>query len=300
MTNEPMSPTTVLNGRMTVRQVPFSFARTPNHWNKAKPEFSHVVNAASLAMPFLEPYLIRTMRAARPRITDPTLQTELDFYVRQEATHYKKHRAFNDTLADAGYVCIAGLESRLAEDYQALESRCSDRFNLAYAEGFESMALAIGEMLIQDREYLFGGSDPAVASLVLWHFVEEIEHKNVTFDVFAHLYGNYFWRMIGLVTASAHIFWRTGQGYRALLKEDGLWANRTSRWQMVKLLLRIFKQLTPKWLRIWRPGYHPSQIKDPQWGRDWAALFAHNPVGTANLDTLQLSASSPMPDLSRH
>lgn len=77
----------------------------------------------------------------------------------QEATHDKNHRAFNDILIAADYACTAGLESRFTKDYPALENRCSLGFNPAYAEGFESMALAIGERLIQDREYLLVAKD---------------------------------------------------------------------------------------------------------------------------------------------
>jgi len=62
-------------------------------------------------MPFLESYLVGTRRAARSRITDPTRQTKLDFQVHQEATHYKKYRGFNDTLADAGYERTASLNA---------------------------------------------------------------------------------------------------------------------------------------------------------------------------------------------
>ena len=222
--------------RITLRQVPFSYTEQPGiaepgdrekltnkHWNKDKPEFSHIVNAASLAMPYLEPYLIQSMREARPKISDPILQRDLDLYIIQEATHSKQHKKFNKTISDAGYTSVTGIEHTLANDYKKLALTRSLRFNLAYAEGFESMALAIGHMLIEDREHLFGHSDSNVASLVLWHFVEEIEHKNVAFDVFDHLYGSYIWRMIGLFYASTHIFLRTGQAYRALLKEDGLW-----------------------------------------------------------------------------
>ncbi len=286
--------------RMVVRRVPFSYRDTPSvkawsgHWNPHRPEFSHIVNAASLAMPYLEPYLIKTMRQARERITSPSLQKELDLYVAQEAMHFRQHRKFNDTLSAAGYQAISSLEEKLRSDYDALGRERSLRFNLAYAEGFESMALALGHMLIEDRVFLFGDSDPAVASLVLWHFVEEIEHKNVAFDVFAHLHGSYFWRMVGLVYATAHIFWRTGQSYRALLKEDGLWRNMQARVRLAKILGRIIKNIAPRWFHIWRPSYHPSQVNDPQWARDWAKLFDADPQGAASLDTSRLGENLPV------
>ncbi|MEQ9143179.1 MAG: metal-dependent hydrolase [Parvibaculaceae bacterium] len=282
--------------RMTVRRVPFDFSkRTDAHWNPGKPEFSQVVNAASLAMPYLEPYLIQSMRKARDLISDEALRKELDLYVAQEATHFRQHKKFNQTVEAAGYAAVSDMEDLLDEDYAKLGRDRSLRFNLAYAEGFESMALAIGHMLIEDRVYLFGDSDPDVATLVLWHFVEEIEHKNVAFDVFEHLNGSYFWRMVGLFYATAHIFRRTGQGYRKLLKEDGLWWSLKSRWRLTKLLARIFKNLLPKLARICRPGYHPSQITDPDWGRAWATLFAGNPQASARIDTTRLHLGTPEP-----
>lgn len=281
--------------RMEMRRVPFSHDETKSaHWNASKPEFSQIVNAASLAMPYLEPYLIRSMRKARPLITDEALQKELDLYVAQEATHFRQHQKFNDELAALGYESLPPFEAKLAADYQRLGETKSLKFNLAYAEGFESMALAIGEMLIDDRDYLFGGSEANVASLVLWHFVEEIEHKNVAFDVFDHLYGSYAWRLLGLAYATGHIFWRTGQGYRAFLKEDGLWRDLKSRWRLAKLLGRIFAKLTPKLLRILAPGYHPSQIKDPAWGVAWAALYDEAPERVAALDTNRLAEPLPV------
>ncbi|MGH8518833.1 MAG: metal-dependent hydrolase, partial [Panacagrimonas sp.] len=237
--------------RMTVRQVDFVYpAAMKGHWNRAKPAFSHLVNAGSLAMPYLEPYLIKSMRAARPQISDPALQADLDAYVRQEATHYKQHRLFNDELKARGYRAIDTIEARLQREYADLESKRSLAFNLAYAEGFECMALAVGHMLVADREYLFGQSESGVASLVLWHFVEEIEHKNVTYDVFEHLHGNYFRRVHGVLFAMIHIFALTRSAYKALLEEDGLWRNWRSRWALAKLLVRIFRQLIPKVLRI--------------------------------------------------
>ena len=109
---------------------------------------------------------------ARDKISDPQLQKELDFYVAQEATHFRQHKKFNDTLTEAGYAATAKIEARLAQDYKDLGDKKSLKFNLAYAEGFESMALAIGEMLIEDREYLFGNSGPRLllpsSSGTLW------------------------------------------------------------------------------------------------------------------------------------
>lgn len=280
--------------RMTVRRPSFAYtAALPGHWNPRRPEFSQIVNAASLAMPYLEPYLIKTMRAARDRIDDPALKQALDEYVAQESMHFGQHRRFNDTLIGHGYRCIEALQARMAADYARLGTTRSLEFNLAYAEGFESMALALGEMLIEDREHLFGDSDSGVTSLVLWHFVEEIEHKNVAYDVFEHVAGGYFQRVYGFLYATLHIFMLTRSGYHALLKEDGLWGSLRSRLALTTLLARIFGRLTPKLLRILVPGYNPRQVADPPWALAWARLFSSAPQAAAKLDTARLSALEP-------
>jgi predicted metal-dependent hydrolase len=255
---------------MTVRRMRFRFpGNLRGIWNPARPEFSHVVNAGSLAMPYLEPYLIDTMRQARARTRDPELIAEIDLYVGQEAAHFRQHQLFNKRLADLGYASVPKTEALLKQDYQRLGRDRSFAFNLAYAEGFEAMALAIGHMLIEDRVHLFGDGDPAVASLILWHFVEEIEHKCATYDVFKALDGRYRWRIWGLVYATVHIMARARHGYRALMIEDGLWSDWRARLALYALLLRIFARLTPRLLRIMLPGYDPRRVADPAWAVAW-------------------------------
>ena len=45
---------------LVIRKMPFEFSGDINpHWNPGKREWSHMVNGASLAMPFLEPVQCR-------------------------------------------------------------------------------------------------------------------------------------------------------------------------------------------------------------------------------------------------
>lgn len=281
--------------RMTLRRPPFAFTRNRVlHWNAARPEFSQIVNAASLAMPYLEPYLIATMRKARPLVTDPQLARDIDLYCGQESAHYRQHRLYNDEIKAASAAPVEEVEKLLADDYAFMGAHRSLRFNLAYAEGFESLALTIGHVLIKDREYLFGHADSAVASLVLWHFAEEIEHKNVTFDVFHHVSGSHLWRVIGVLYATTHIFRRTRTGYQALLKADGLWSDWRSRLALARVLIRILRKLTPRLLRVLLPGYHPAKIADPVWLQHWAALHVADKAAPARLDTQRLSEARPV------
>jgi uncharacterized protein len=76
-----------------VRKIPFDFlAGTPPVWHSRQREWSHMVNGASLAMPYLEPFLNRTMREALAHVSDPDLREDIDAFIRQEAQHYGNHR----------------------------------------------------------------------------------------------------------------------------------------------------------------------------------------------------------------
>lgn len=279
--------------RMIVRRMNFRFPDALRGlWNPARPEFSHIVNAGSLAMPYLEPYLIDTMRQARAKTDDPALIAEIDLYIGQEAAHFRQHQRFNKRLADLGYASVPQTEAVLKADYAGFARDRSFAFNLAYAEGFEAMALAIGHMLIEDREYLFGDGDPAVASLILWHFVEEIEHKCATFDVFKALDGRYHARIWGLLYATVHIMARARLGYRALMIEDGMWSDWRSRLALYGLLLRIFARLTPRLLRILAPGYDPRQVPDPDWAVAWWQRHGEADLGL--LDMARIADPAPV------
>lgn len=291
-----MPPDRMPPDRMTVRRMRFPYADPAQaHWNKARPEFSQIVNAGSLAMPYLEPYMIETMKKAKERITDPQLLKDIDLYIAQEATHFRQHQQWNKRLADVGYACIAPHEAQLKQDYDAFATKRSFTFNIAYAEGFEAMGLTLGHMLVEDREYLFKGADPAVTSMILWHFVEEIEHKTVTYDVFKALDGRYTWRIYGLAYATGHIFFRTWQAYRQLLIEDGSWHHVSNRLKLYGLLGRMFRKLLPRLARILKPSYDPREVEDPAWVMEWRRHHREGAATFGELDTTRLSAPAPVP-----
>jgi predicted metal-dependent hydrolase len=277
---------------LLVRKMPFSFTDIFDpHWNNSKPEWSHMVNGASLAMPFLEPYLIKTMRKALEMIGDETLRNEVKLYMGQEAQHYQQHRRFNDLLIKQGYPELLGIEEQMKADFAHFEKNRSLKFNLAYACGFESMALGIGHWLVNNRDSLFGGSDSRVASLILWHFVEEIEHKNVAFDAYQTVYGNYFYRVYGTLFATAHVVKYSRKAYQAMLKKDGLWTNLSSRWALLKIITKFFANMLPALITACLPGHHPSTIKDPQWCIDWVNTYNRGNRELAVLDTNNLKTS---------
>lgn len=274
-----------------IRRIAFEYpSDLKAHWHPERPEWSQMVNGASLLMPYLEPYLIQGIRDALPHITDEKLAEEARGYMGQEAHHYKQHRRFNELLLakGGGYEKLREYEALLEADYERYRREKNLDFHLAYAAGFETMALAIGHMLIDGREHFFRGADPAVSSLVLWHFVEELEHKHAAFDVYQHVVGRYPMRIYGLAFAMWHTLSRTQKAYALLLKADGRWGKLRTRIAIKRELWRILKDIAPWILESLSPWHDPSRFEDPEWAKDWVRTWDSGDPGLIRLDTLHI------------
>ena len=133
--------------------------------------------------------------------------------------------------------------------------------------------MGMTEWLINDRDELFRGADPTVASLVLWHMVEETEHKSVAYDVFQSVSGSYWLRIYGLIHGSFHVGFMSRRAYIAMLKKDGLWGSWRSRLRVWKIVARFFMKAAPAMLRALKPGYHPDKVSDPMWVEEWRGVY---------------------------
>ncbi len=241
-------------------------------WHTSQPEWSHMVNGASLAMPYLEPFLIKTLREAATQIEDEDLLADVRGFVGQEAQHYTTHRRYNDMLKANGYPELADVEASMARDYERFAKK-SLEWRLAYAAGFETMTMGITEWLINQRDELFQGADPVVASLVLWHMVEETEHKSVAFDVYQSISGKWLPRVWGLLRGSLHVGFMSRRGYRAMLKKDGKWHSLRSRLTLWNMVLKFFVRAGPAMLRATLPGHHPDETENPPWVSEWIGTY---------------------------
>lgn len=263
--------------QIIVRPIPFSFAESINpRWHPIRPEWSHMVNGASLAMPYLEPFLIKTVKEALKNASTQDLKKDVYGFIGQEGQHFQNHRRYNEILKQGHYPELAEVEERMTADYKRLQKK-SLRWRVAYTAGFETMTMGITEWLIKDRRMLFAKADPSVASLILWHMVEETEHKNVAFDLYQDLYGGYWARVWGLVYATLHVAMMSRAGYVRMLKRDGIWRNWRSRLRLYQMVARFFVNIAPAMLKSLLPGYHPSKMTDPGWVKRWTDAYANLP-----------------------
>lgn len=260
-------------GELVVRKIPFEFPDDLNPIWHPHHEWSQMVNGASVTMPYLEPFLIATLREASAQIDDPHIKEEAVGFCAQETTHFKTHRRYNELLKSNGYPFLADVEADMKENFIKLREK-SLSYRLAYACGFETMTLGVTNWLVSRRQKLFGGSDTRVASFVLWHFVEEAEHKRVAFDVYQDIDGGYWTRLAGIFNGAFDVFWWSRKAAMAMLKTDGRWKNLRSRIRLWRRTGEFFFAILPTLLRSASPGHNPEDEKDPAWVRDWINGYA--------------------------
>ncbi|GAB5414599.1 MAG: metal-dependent hydrolase [Congregibacter sp.] len=262
-----------MSHNIQARKIPFHFDTGIDPvWNPSQHEWSHMLNGASLTMPYLEPFLIKTLREALPRVEDEDLREDVSGFVQQEAQHFQNHRKYNEMLKRRGYAELSEVEALYEASYESLSKRSLD-FRLAYSAGFETMTMGITEWLVADRDALFGDADPIVSSFVLWHMIEETEHKSVAFDVFQAASGNYALRVLGLICGSMHVGWLSRKAYIAMLKKDGVWHSLQSRLRLWKMVIRFFYKAGGAMLEALKPNYHPDKVTDPEWVAQWQRRF---------------------------
>lgn len=248
------------------RRVVFDFpeGRSAN-WHPRLGEFAAAANAVSLMMPYVEPFIVRTMRDQIPALerTSPELATATRVYVAQEAQHQAQHRRFNAAVASR-VSGVRWVERGLAATFRAFGRR-SDRFRCAFAAGSEAGAYAIARWVERHHAELFDGADPESARLFLWHLAEEVEHKDVAFDVWDARFGRrgtLIWATaLSLAVLAAFTLLGTILGLaeqRRLFSPVAWW--RLNRWAWGF----AFSEL-PNLFAACMPGHHPRQFVDPVW-----------------------------------
>ena len=268
---------------ITTRRIPFEFPEDIEpYWKADMPEWCAFLNGLSLTMPYLEPFLIRSVREAAESITDERIKADAKSFIEQEAQHFSQHRKFNELLKSKGYEGLANIETEMEVSYKKLNSR-SLRHRMAYTSGFETMTLGLTRFLVDKRCWLFKDADPRIASLMLWHIVEEAEHKNVAIDVYRAACPGYLSWAYGLFHGSFHVIFYSIRGASFMLKQDGMWKLK-NKLAMARLLESFAVTWFPILARSLLPGHHPSKIPDPDWVGEWVQEYRDN-EGIPLLDT---------------
>jgi len=187
-----------------VRRLSFDWSDPPAFlWNPENPEFSLQMNATSMVIIAFERYIAMAYREAVRKIDDPALAEEAADFVKQEGQHCTAHRHHVRALT-ASY---PGLEQVMADvnaSYDALLQKRRLHYHLAYIADLESAFTPTFKLYLDHEDRLFRPGDERVASLFLWHFTEEVEHRCSALKVY-RAFGGELHRLWAFPSVVRHI-----------------------------------------------------------------------------------------------
>ena len=190
---------------LVVRKMPWTFdATVPFQWQPANPLVGIFGNVFTFfAVPF-EQYIINAFRDAKDQVTDPGVAEEMEAFVRQEGQHSWAHRKHMNILIKQ-YPGLKETQQQVSELFDSLLATRSTEFHVSYVANIEATFTPLFKMFLDHRGSIFGGSDPRIASLILWHFVEEIEHRSSGLIICDHLTPNRWTRTRYAAATAKHV-----------------------------------------------------------------------------------------------
>lgn len=191
---------------LEVRRILFDFdsADVPFIWNPQNPAFSFQMNATSIMIVAFEKMIVAAVREAAPTITHPEVAAEADAFLRQEAQHAGAHRRHVRALIKR-YPGLQETFDEVIRSYDHITETTPLKFQLAYVADTEATFTPTFKMMLDNEATLFRPGDDRVASLLLWHFVEEVEHRSSALIIYDAAIGDSWYRFRVLPRIVRHL-----------------------------------------------------------------------------------------------
>lgn len=231
------------------------------------PQLSYFFLGAWMMLPYLEPFLIRTVQEAMGQIKDPDLLEEMKRFCAQEGQHFRQHAKANEVIKrrhKAGPQ-LAALEQEIDALFKRWTAEKPLRFKLAYAEGFESMTSAGARTQMEIG--MFDTMKEPIRGLMFWHIMEEVEHRTVCFDAYEKTVGDYFYRLGAGIWAQNHYLKWCKKFAGVMIAADPETIARYDTPELkakrVKMAQTYLWNVLPKQLATYLPWYNPRTVPLP-------------------------------------
>lgn len=241
---------------------PFDTDTVPRHWMGGSVVATAIANSLNLVFPDGERFFIRSVNHYIDEIDDPVLRERVKRFYGQEGQHAREHERMFEVMREHGYDVDTFLESYRRLAYQVLAPKFPPKLLLSITVALEHFTASFAEHVLRKR-LLQDFAPPVMAELLMWHAAEEIEHKDVAFDVLARVDDSYALRIAGLFAATLALsgFWL--YGIVALLRQEP--ELRWGEMALEYIAIRREKQgpssaMPLAFLQYLAPNFHPSHV----------------------------------------
>jgi predicted metal-dependent hydrolase len=267
---------------ITARKLTFDYEdpmRRNRYWHNQDPVVTHFINALQATFPEGERFFIDAARDGETILLEKhameeRLRQDLRLFIRQEALHGQQHRQWTQALILEGYEHMADYDDQMRRLRIWFRKHFSTRTRLSMTAAAEHYTASIAYVLCYVKPELLTESQPPFRDVLLYHAMEELEHKSVCYDLYRNLSGNYLGRLLGMLFVTfdlaIHVFVR----HRYLLKRDGLW-DRVHRRAVRRFFLGdqgLLKGIWPRIRSYLKPSFHPWQTDERE---EFERMFGH-------------------------
>ncbi len=200
--------------KIPLRTPNFNFDSLPDRWFADSLVATSIVNALHLLFPDGERFFIRSVNHYKGSVGDDAeLVKAIRDFAGQEGRHGYEHERVFAKMREQGYPVDSFLKVFKGFAFEFIEKKSPHALRLATTAGVEHFTATLGRVAL-DTDVLTR-MDPAMADLLRWHALEEIEHQDVAFDVLQRVNPSLALRGAGLAFAGLMVFpfWLGGSLY---------------------------------------------------------------------------------------
>jgi len=243
------------------------------NWNPGNPSWGNLGHFIGFMAPGFERYFIKSIRKAIPLMADPAVQEEADLFCKQEGLHAKHHQSLIATLCKK-YPGLKQVMDDITREYDLLFESETLEFHLAYAAVVEATFSPLAKFVAHNRQVLFRDTDPRIASFILWHLMEEYEHRSSALNIYNHVVGSYLYRLRKAPKVIKHLIHcvdiiERGCNAAVPVQDMGtsmdhmnpVYLQDVSLGSKLSTAFDLFCTLFPM--------HHPDRVKQPEWVKQW-------------------------------
>lgn len=251
------------------------------------PIMSHFIATLSAVFPRGEEFFVATVRDHRDAVPEGSiLQSQVKAFVGQESMHGREHRKLNSRLDEFGYHTHRA-DARIDRTLKHVYRMRPAKFPIAVTAAAEHLTGIFGEAALTSRttrETLFG--DPEIQQLISWHALEELEHKNVAFDVLQAAGGGYLIRIAGFFGALVVLGGSVMRSFYQAIWLDRRYIGRKQLARHAEVMNR--QKLISPWaarrlVQYIKPGFHPDDMDTDHIVVEWKEKLSSSTTETAGM-----------------
>jgi hypothetical protein len=233
-----------------------------------------------------EDFFVESVKHYSDRIDDPELKAQVAGFIGQEVTHGREHRALNERLQEMGYP-TRRVDRMVQRDTKVAGRKLPYKQQLAITAALEHYTASLAETLMTDERAQALLGDNEVRNVLMWHALEESEHKAVAFDVYRYVGGTEKMRIRVMRTMTvSFIFGTVMQTILSMLADRATYNPIT----LVRSLLALRdspfldKTMRQRIKAYNKVGFHPDDHDNTELVAKWSAeLFGDQGQLVGNL-----------------